>query len=395
MEYLSISEAKGFLLNYQGLDGYKSWKGKAGVVDFIRRVGSLQYDPLNVVGRNPDLVLQSRIGGYKSSMLYELLYKERRLIDGWDKMMGLYPVEDWPFFTCLRERKREEITSLLKRRKAESALNYTDEAVEILRAEGPKLSTQIDFGKTAKGAWGHGKVAGATLDYLFHTGRAGVSDKRGTQKVYDLIERLLPPEILSAENPFFNRREFHKWLILRRIGTFGIYWNRSNVVWQGIDGEFKSKSYRDRLFHELTEEGLLREVEVEGLKRPFYRKADLDLEAFRGKSRTMYFLAPLDNLLWDRKLILRLFGFDYKWEVYTPVKQRKYGYYVLPMLWGNDFIGRIEPVIDRETNELVIKNIWLEGGVRESKGYGTALKAALQRFVRFTGTKGFRMGDKE
>ena len=130
----------------------------------------------------------------------------------------------------------------------DKALEYIEVAIRILKNEGPKLSTQMDFGKTEKGKWGHGKLAGATLDYLFHKGIVGVSQKKGTQKVYDLIENLIPESILSARNPFSNLKDFHKWLLVRRIGSIGLYWNTSNAVWQGIDKEFNSKRYREILY---------------------------------------------------------------------------------------------------------------------------------------------------
>ena len=130
---------------------------------------------------------------------------------------------------------------------------------------------------------------------------------------------------------------------------------------------------------------------MEGLRFPLYvLSTDLPLlESVRSgqadcKAR-LEFLAPLDPMLWDRKLIEALFGFQYSWEIYTPASKRKYGYYVLPVLYGDRLVGRIEPKTDRKANSLTVQNIWFEPGVRQTKTLSGMIDKAVCRLARFNG----------
>jgi uncharacterized protein YcaQ len=388
---LSKEQAQKYLINYQCLDNSINNKSKDGILDYLSRVGSIQYDTLNIVGRNPDLVMQSRIKNYKPHLLDELLYKDRKIIDGWDKMMSIYRISDWPYFHHLRKIREKSVISALKYRQTGKALNYIEKAIEIITSEGPKLSTQIDFGKTKrKGKWGHGKLAGATLDYLFHRGDIGVFCKNGSQKVYDLIQNILPKEILEKTNPFQTVKDFHKWLLKRRIGAIGLYWNKNSVVWQGIDKDFNTKIYREKIIEELLEEKSLLEVKVEEFPQSLYIQPEYPFKKYKTQTGNIKFLAPLDNLLWDREFIRKLFNFDYKWEVYTPVNQRKYGYYVLPVLYGNKFIARFEPKIDKKTNELVLLNWWWENNTKQTPLLRNEINNGLMNFTGYLKAKKYR-----
>ena len=390
MLQISRKQARQYLINYQGLDDSINRMGKEGILDFLSSVGSIQYDPLNIVGRNSDLVLQSRVKNYKPFLLKDLLYKDRLLIDGWDKMMSIYQMHEWPYFYHLRKIKEVSIKFTLNYRNSINALDYTQNVIDLLRKEGPKLSTQFDFGKTQNNKWGHGKLARATLDYLFHSGSVGVFDKNGTQKVYDLIKNIIPKEILETPNPFPKIKDFHKWLLKRRIGAIGLYWNASGVVWQGIDKEFNTKKYRERIIAELLDENILQLINVEGFKGSFYIKSEYPIKEVKETTPKVKFIAPLDNILWDRELINKLFDFKYKWEVYTPATQRKYGYYVLPVLFGTQFIARFEPRIDRKTNELILTNWWWEDNVKQKHLLKEDIKEGLVEFSDYLNTNKYR-----
>ena len=363
MKKITREEAQYFLLNHQLLNNNAKSQGKEGVLEVFGKIKTVQYDPLNVVGRNPDLVLQARIKNYSSAYLEDLLYNDRTLVDGWDKMMSIYLSSDWPCFNTIRNIKKESVQHVLDYRNSTEALNYIDEVLEILKQSGPLLSTKIDLGKIPKGKWGHGKIAGATLDYLFHIGKVGISSKRGTQKVYDLIENLLPVNILEC-NSLNDHDEFYKWLILRRIQSIGMFWNNNSIVWDGIDKKIKNKDFRQKTIEELLEENLIEEVNIDGIDQSFFVPANFEIPDNINFTEDVKLLAPLDNILWDRKLIAQLFDFNYTWEVYTPKIKRKYGYYVLPLLYQGKFIGRIEPVFEKKDKKLIIKNIWFEDKIK-------------------------------
>jgi uncharacterized protein YcaQ len=137
-------------------------------------------------------------------------------------------------------------------------------------------------------------------------------------------------------------------------------------------------------------------LHVEGVKLPLYLRAEdhptlvMVLDNDPPAPRAC-FLAPLDNLLWDRRLIEALFGFRYTWEVYKPASERQYGYYVLPVLYGDRFIARFEPVRDKASASLLIRNWWWEEGVRQSKRMQAELRRSIQRFMRFLDVREVRM----
>lgn len=381
---MSKEELRKFLVLYQGLYVNNTFIGEGGIKDFIRRAGCIQYDPLNVVGRNADLVLQSRIENYNPEMLDDLLYKKRELIDGWDKVMAIYSAEDWPYFKRVRSERKEEIKVVLKHRNSIDAINYVDTIKEYIEKNGATTPSKIDLGSVEKGGWGHGKLSSATMDYMWNIGILGVNEKKNTQKKYDLIERLLSEEIVFKEDPFQNDDEFYKWYVKRRIGSIGAYWDRTGEGWLG---NFLYKTnLRKRILNELVEEEELILIKVKNLKENFYlRKEDMSIlnESTFVNENNVRFLAPLDNIIWDRKLTREIFDFDYTWEVYKPIDKRKYGYYVLPVLYGDKIVARFEPELHRGTEPLIIKNWWWEESFKVTNDCIDSVKEALDKFCKY------------
>lgn len=384
MIHLTKQEAASFLVHYQHLSGQEPLKGKDGVLKYVQKVGCIQYDPLNICGKNSDLVLQSRVNGYQEQHLYDLLYQDRALVDGWDKQMAIYQASDWNLYAAVRQKRLTEIKQWLGEEDFLQALEYVDEITELVRESGPLLSAQINLGKRRDSVWGHKKTSTATLDYLFHSGMLGIYKRNGTQKVYELMERLLPEELFHQPWPFADEKEFYKWYVNRRIGSVGLVWNKAGGNWYG---HFVSdRSIRNQVLAELKEEQLIEEVMIEGLKDIFYmRKEDsryLDYQRFDDQVR---FLAPLDNLIWDRTMIEQIFGFQYTWEVYVPAAKRKYGYYVLPVLYKNQLIARFEPEYNKKEKILTIKNWWWEDDIKKSDRLMSKVKKAIVQFGRFLG----------
>jgi len=379
-EYMKITknQARNFLVRYHHLTTDTALSGKDGILQFINKVGCVQFDPLNVVGRNADLVLQSRVVDYREEMLYELLYTDRALIDGWDKMMAIYSARDWSNFKRVRECMACGVIGMLKHRGSQDALNYIDTVLDFVAKNGVSAPKDIKLGQMSSGTWGHKSIAGAALDYLWHSGKVGVFAKANANKVYDLIEKLLPTEILNTPDPFATNDEFVKWYVLRRIGSVGMLWNKSGGGWLGE--YLNKKPIRQRFLDEYVDEGIIKTIEVEGIKEKFYIKAkDASLLDLSDPEQAMRFIAPLDNLIWDREMTAAIFDFDYKWEVYVPATKRKYGYYVLPVLCGNRFVARFEP--EKHKTHLPIKNWWWEEGVKETKAMKNAKEQEMQRFA--------------
>ncbi|MDU5107676.1 crosslink repair DNA glycosylase YcaQ family protein [Clostridium sp.] len=381
---MSKEELRKFLVLYQGLYVNNTFIAEEGIKNFIRRIGCIQYDPLNVVGRNADLVLQSRIENYDKSMLDDLLYNKRDLIDGWDKMMAIYSASDWPNFKRVRYERKAEVEIVLKHRNSIDAINYVDTIKDYIEKNGATIPSKIDLGSVDKGMWGHGKLSSATMDYMWNIGILGVKEKKNTQKKYDLIERLLPKEIYTMEDPFKNDHDFYKWYFKRRIGSIGAYWERNGEGWLG--NFLSNTKLRKRILNELVEEEELILIKVENLKENFYlRKEDMSIlnESTLVNESNVRFLAPLDNIIWDRKLTREIFNFDYTWEVYKPVDKRKYGYYVLPVLYGDKLVARFEPEIHRGKGPLIIKNWWWEESFKITNDCIDSVKEALDKFCKY------------
>jgi len=375
---ISKEDACHFLVRYQHLDGSQSLAGHEGILAYMKKVGCIQYDPLNIIGRNTDLVLQARIANYRAEMLEQLLYEKRSLIDGWDKVMSVYPAEDWPYFHFVRAQRGKETIATLQHRNSSDALHHIDAVMDAIAENGPMLPKEIQLGAAVSGRWGHRNISGAAMDYLFHTGKLGVSKKINVNKVYDLIENLLPAHILNQPAPFASENDFYKWYVFRRIGSIGMLWNRNGGGWLGT--LMPDKKSRRRIFDEYVADDLLKCIEVEGIADKFYaRSADVSFEACeKGENESVKFIAPLDNLLWDRDMLVKLFGFEYTWEVYIPVAKRKYGYYVIPVLYGNRFIARFEP--EKSTSHFRVKNWWWENGITVTDKLIDCVITAMERF---------------
>lgn len=374
---LAKEEARRFLLYKQGLFGGYRFQGKKGVLAFIRQAGCIQFDPVDICGKNPELVLQSRVKGVTKPMLYDLLYRDRKLVDHFDKNLAIYPVEDWPCFSRVREQLGE-------RSKARGDLD-SEKAGQVIAAFGNReflSAKELSMGESVNWYWGR-KTSPARifLECLYFEGKLCIHHKEGAIKYYALPERCLPPELLFSSDPHLDELDYLKWRVLRRIGGVGALWNRPSDAWLGIHAFHAAD--RKRVFHSLLEEGSITELAVEEIREPLYcLTADLPLleESRRPLKGRTELIAPLDNLLWDRKLVEAIFGFSYKWEVYTPVTERKYGHYVLPVLDKTRFAGRAELV--RSGTVLTVKHLWAEPGVKQDR-LESRLKERLPQCAAF------------
>lgn len=378
---LTNKEARQLMLYHQGLL-QQPLKGKSAVMTYVKHVGCLQFDPLNVITINPQLVLQSRIKNYKTKWLDELLYKDRLLMDGWDKCMSIYPIEDRPYFTLQFEKAFERHTKHFPELK-----KYVNDIRTFIDENGPVTSSDIKIKDKLDWYWAPTSVSRAVLDLMFYTGELTIYNKKSNRKMYEFSHKLLPDSIIKSTNPTPTLESYHKWAVLRRIRSLGFVWDKRSDMFLEIDG-LKTKERKAALLS-LVKDGQLIKMTIEGIDEDFYVLPEVlkHLEDSQKRyHRRVSFIAPLDNMIWDRKLIKALFGFDYKWEVYTPAKDRKYGYYVLPILFGLEFIGRIEPRYDKKTKTLKILNIWID---TKEKGFEKPLLKAIKALGNVLGANSF------
>ena len=386
---ITKQQARQFILAKQGLIGEYCFIGKQGAYQYVRQAGCIQFDPVDVCGKNAELTLQSRVKGFKKSMLKDLLYEDRLLVDYADKELSIWPTEDWPYFSSYRER------SLKLGETFEGLEELKEKAIAYIRENGPVSSDMLPIEGEIywhssmhwSGNWQKKSLASrSVLEQLYTDGTLIIHHKNGSRKYYDLAEKYLPSELLTMENPCRDAEELLAWRVLRRIGAVGLLWDKNSTALLGID--LKAER-RKKLLADLTEAGRIREVMVEGMKVPFYYLASDDelmqdiLNGTADLKPRMSFLAPLDPLMWDKSLIASLWDFQYSWEIYTPAMKRKYGYYTLPILYGEQFVGRIEAVPDRKQGSLVVKGLWWEPGIRQTKKLKEQLERTLRRFAEF------------
>jgi uncharacterized protein YcaQ len=370
------------------------------VMTVMGRLGSLQFDPLDIAGRNHDLVLLSRIAGYRREWTDALLYKERRLYESYNKGLSVLPTAEMPWFrlTWDRSRARHEGSTF------DEHSPLVAELLERIRRDGPLSSTDVEPRAAIDWYWRPTNQVRAVLEALAEAGILGLSRREGNRRVYDLVERLFPAELLATRIP---ERAQLRHRVLSRYRAHGLLGASGQAeIWLGLgpasatapaNGAKPWPATRGVLRQELIESGDIVPVAVEGIRGERYvvrEELDLVSQAEREVERGagpggdlpgVAFLAPLDPLVWDRDLLRRLFGFDYIWEVYVPAAKRRHGYYVLPVLFGDRIVGRIEPRIDRRAKLLRIIGLWWEEGFDPlaEPGLVDGLSEALEAHRRF------------
>jgi uncharacterized protein len=355
------------------------------VLEVFRRLGSLQFDPLAVAGRSHDLVLHARVAGYEPAWC-DRLYERREIFEAHNKGLSLVRVADYPWFRGTWSRQAA-------RTLAENA-DVAAQVRERFRAGGPLSALDFERAKGQTTDW-FGlptNTVRAVLEAYSITGVLGLAHREGNRRYYDLLERLLPKAIVERQVPL-EEQLLHKLLSrFRAHGLLGIA--GSGDIFGGIgpakpDPMAPGNPGRTALREQLISDGEIVPVEVEGLrgKRFVLRDEVSQLEDPPEPAPTVAFLSPFDALVWDRPLLGSLFDFDYVWELFHPPEKRRWGWYVLPMLFGDRFVGRIEPRIDREAGRVEVLDLWWEDGFapRRAAGFVDAMRDALRAYLHFAG----------
>ena len=350
------------------------------MLEVFRKLGSIQFDPLAVAGRSHDLVLHARVADYDPGWC-DLLYERRAVFEAYNKGLSLVPSSEFAWFRGTLSRNAPRIL-------AENA-EVAERVLDRIRAEGPlsALDFQRERGATTDWFGMPTNAVRAVLEAYAVTGVLGLARRDGNRRYYDLLERLLPADLLAHEPPLKEQLR-HKLLSRYRAhGLLGV--GGGGDVFGGIGSAKPSPKHpgRSALREELVELGELVPVEVEGVRgKRFVLGEDVELlEAPPEPPPSVAFLPPFDPLVWDRGLLGSLFDFDYVWELFLPPAKRRWGWYVLPISFRDRFVGRIEPRIDRADGRVQVLDIWWENGFapRRSEGFVDAMRDALRAYLRF------------
>ena len=372
--------ARHFLAPARSLEG-----GPGAVLEVFRKLGSIQLDPLAVAGRSHDLVLHARVGGYDPDWC-DALYQRREIFEAYNKGLSLVPSSELPWFRGRLGRSAPQVL-------ADNAA-VAERVLERIRAEGPlsSLDFERERGPTTDWFGMPTNAVRAVLEAYAATGVLGLARRDGNRRHYDLIERLLPAEVLARDLPL---REQLLHRLLSRYRAHGLLgFGGGGDVFGGPgaaqpDPRWPQSPGRNALRAELVERGELVPVDVEGVRgrRLVIREDEGLLEAPPEPPPSVAFLPPFDPLVWDRGLLGSLFGFDYVWELFLPPAKRRWGWYVLPVVFRDRFVGRIEPRIHRDGARVEVLGVWWEDGFapRRAEGFVDAMRDALGAYLRFAG----------
>ncbi len=383
---LSATEARRIILAAQGFcDALpKGGVTKRHLHRVIGRTGVLQIDSVNIVSRPQYVVPYSRLGPYDRGLLETIAYRDRAWFEYWAHEASLVPVERYELFRPRMEHARNGIhaqhhnsptwnswlTKYLKENRP-----FLDAVMREVDQRGPLAAGDLtDGGKSRSGVmwgWSRGKLA---IETLFRTGEVAALRKLPSfQRVYDLPERVIPTDVLSA--PTLDHEAAERELVILAVRSLGVGTARD------VADYYRTKpADAKRRAEELVGDGTLRRVAVEGWKDAAYVLPGTRIP--RSVDRGTL-LTPFDPLVWNRPRALRVFGFDYRIEIYVPAAKRKHGYYVLPFLNGERIVARVDLKADRKAGVLQVLGVWAEDHTTGDDVI--ALEAELERFAGFLG----------
>jgi uncharacterized protein len=389
---INIETARRFILGKQGLWPGRRWQGTAGTEAAMRAMEYLQLDPLQILARSQDITLHSRVLDYAPGLWEELAYQQRQFFD-WGGWLAVRPMDELPHWRVVMRRERDG-NSRIRNMAVEHA-----EAIEEMRAILRERSTvsNRDFAMASRKrtqSYRGRKDSALALYYLWRTGEVMTHHRKNFERVYALADTVAPAHLLRESD----EAEADRFLIKKDVSFSGL--SRPSRVAESFRGYGESDRATKKLLGAMVADGDLIEVQAEGWKAVHYALGS-DAEVLRelsagrvpkdwtpietSTSEEVVFLAPLEHVS-ARGRAKDLFGFDYIWEVYKPEHQRRFGYYTLPVLWGDRLVARFDSKLDRTTNAFVILGLWLEEeALGADEAFAQALACGFARFVRFLG----------
>jgi uncharacterized protein YcaQ len=396
MDPITISKktARRFVLGKQGLWPGRRWKGKKGTAQAIRECEAVQLDPLNIFARSQDIVLHSRVLDYQPEYLYQVAYQDREFFDygGW---LAMYPMSNLPYYRVHMEHRKHH-------KRVEDFVLSNPELFERVRQElrlhGP-LGNRNFNGNAVTGNYRGRKDTALALFDMWLCGELMIHHREGFQRVYDFRENIAPKEY----DYMADEKEAEDFFLRQNISFSGLF--REAMLKPALQYDLQHNYSRAEVSQLITawlESGKAKQVKIEGGRDPYLVLAE-DVPAleslekgkvpkgWKPKETTtleeVTFLSPLD-IVSARGRAKKLFDFEYKWEVYTPAEKRRWGYYVLPILYGDNLVARLDPKLDRTTMTLEIKGFWHEDDAPvKDIDFANALAKGLVSFAKFLGAK--------
>ena len=379
---ISKKTARRLALHAQLLDGKtKIKKGKEGVAQAIGHLGYVQIDTISVIERAHHHTLWTRVPGYTPSQLHEVQAKDRTIFEYWGHAASYLPMSDYRFYIPMM-RSFLDPKGGWYRGWGEKYGSHIEPVLKCIREEGPKAAR--DFENPAegrrKGPWWDWKPAKAALELLFWRGELMIRERQGFQRIYDLTERVLP-EGTDTQPPTAD--ELGRFIVRRALTALGVASEKEIRDYIRIG----DKSIVANALKEMLAASEIVRLSVEGQSGVVYAlpKVLEEVRRFRTAAPRVRLLSPFDNLVIFRSRLKERFDFDYTFECYVPRGKRNHGYFVLPILFGERIVGRLDPKADRKTRTFIVRQLFLEPGVDAADGLLPELGRALGDFARFNG----------
>lgn len=390
---IDIPTARRFILGKQGLWPGRRWRGLEGTEQAMRALEYVQLDPLQIIARSQDIMLHSRVLDYVPGMWEKVTYEQRKFFD-WGGWLAVRPMDELPHWRVMMRRELDKDGRL------RSIAKEHGEAIVEMRTvlQERDVVSNRDFEmstRTRTESYRGRKDSSLALYYMWMTGEVMTHHRDRFERVYALTEKVAPAHLIGESD----ETEADHFLLKKEVG-FNVLGRiaRTQDSYRRGEPDRAAKTLLDGMLAA----GEIIEVRVEGWKQPHYAlgsdsDALNDLAAGRvpdawtpldtSTTGETVFLAPLDPVS-ARGRAKVLFGFDYIWEVYKPVEKRKFGYYVLPILWGDRLVGRFDSKLDRSSNTYSILGLWLEDAtLAKDAAFAEALARGFARFVTFLGAK--------
>ncbi|EJJ28882.1 winged helix-turn-helix domain-containing protein [Rhizobium sp. CF142] len=382
---LSNSDARRVFLAKQGLSAPPNRAlTKTGLLDLIHDLGFVQVDSIQTVERAHHQILFSRNQTYRREHLTALLEKDGALFEHWTHDASILPSA---FFKYWKHKFRDEELALVerwRRWRGEGFEASFEETYDRVVKDGAILARDMKADGHVSGGWWNWHPNKTALEYFWRTGKFAIAGRSNFQKIYDLVERVIPAEF---HEPEVSREDFVDWACRSALARLGFATHGEIAAFWDLLSPDEAKAWVAENRDELIE--VMIEPALGGKPRASWAFADFlgTTDTYPEAPPRIRVLSPFDPMIRDRNRTERLFGFFYRIEIFVPEPKREYGYYVFPLLEGDRLIGRIDMKADRKKGTLDVKRLWMEPRVKASAGRLEKLEAELERLARFAGVE--------
>lgn len=379
MKILTLQQLQRITLESQGLlQTLPFGKGKKAVLNALEHLGYLQIDTLSIVERAHHHTLWTRIPDYKTEYLDELV-KERKVFEYWFHAASYLPMKDF----------RYVLPQMLDVKRNESYYYNADPKVmqyviDTIRAEGPKKARDFESKSKKAGSWWNWKPTKLALERLFMQGDLMVCERNGMQKMYDITERVLPENIdLTEPSPI----EFTEYLVKTYLRAYGF--TTLKQITHLKTGKTLRKNVNEVL-ESMLQEGTIQKIDFEGMSSVFIQ-SDLTKKKVRKSKSDIRFLSPFDNSIIHRDRLKQFFDFDFRLECYTPKEKRQYGYFCLPILFGDTFVGRVDCKAHRKEKQFEMIHLHIENQNLDIELWIESFVESIRQFATFNGSESLKL----